>query len=246
VVKREIDQLSELSKQIKGEVSGDLKIAVIPTIAPFLLPLFLQKFADNFPGLQIQVTKQTTAEIMRKLKSRELDMGIISIPVLDADIIETRLYDEPFQYYNSVVNSNKTIPAEEMDVSKLCLLEEGHCMRTQVLNLCDLHKRKLTNKLNFNYKAGSIDSLLRFVKANNATTLLPYLSTVDMPVEERSKLRSISKPVPFRSIGIAVHRHFVKDKVLSALVSCIQEVVKLKLPQDEISGELLMPMKKQG
>jgi LysR family hydrogen peroxide-inducible transcriptional activator len=97
----DIEQLNELVKEIKGEIKGNLSISVIPTIAPYLLPLFMQSFASKFPDLNIKVKEQTTHEIIRNLKSRELDIGIISIPVEDKDIVEHKLYDEPFVFYDA-------------------------------------------------------------------------------------------------------------------------------------------------
>lgn len=242
LIKREIDQLTELTKEIKGEVVGNLTISVIPTIAPFLLPMFLQGFASKFPSLSIQVKEQTTSEIVRQLKSRELDIGILSTPIPDPDLIEIDLYDEPFIFYDSENEGHSKLISSELDVSKLCLLEEGHCMRTQIINLCDMHKMKLKSTLNFDYKAGSIDSLLRFVRANDASTLLPFLSTMDLSKEEQAKLRSFANPVPYRTIGLVVHRHFVKSKILQALKEEILSNVIGVLPKLNGDGAQLSPV----
>lgn len=242
LIKKEIDQLGELTKEIKGEVLGSLSISVIPTIAPFLLPLFLQDFAKKFPNVNIQVKEQTTSEIVRQIKSRELDIGILSTPLLDPDLIEIDLYDEPFVFYDSENSGDEKLISSDLDVSKLCLLEEGHCMRTQVVNLCDIHKMKLKNTLNFDYKAGSIDSLLRFVRANRASTLLPFLSTLDLSKEEEAKLAQFTDPVPYRSIGLVVHRHFVKKRILEALMQSITTEVSKKLPTLKAAGEQLAPL----
>ncbi|MEQ8909838.1 MAG: LysR substrate-binding domain-containing protein [Vicingaceae bacterium] len=241
-INKEIEQLKELGQEIKGEVRGNLTISVIPTIAPFLLPLFLQDFAAKFPNLNIVVKEQTTAEIMRQLKSRDLDIGIISIPVKDEDIEEIKLYDEPFLYYDAGHELKQTVSPESLETTNLCLLEEGHCMRTQVINLCDLHKTNLKNLLNFDYKAGSIDSLLRFVKVNGATTLLPYLATTEFTKTERKHLSSFSDPIPFRSVGLVVHRHFVKDQILEKLKVEVLDKVAPLLPKRELKGEELLPV----
>lgn len=242
LIHREIDQLNELTKEIKGEIKGNLSVSVIPTIAPFLLPRFLQPFATRCPDLNIQVREETTSEILRKIESRELDIGIISIPVDHKDIVEEKLYDEPFVLYDAATTKTQPLHAGDMDTSNLCLLEEGHCMRTQVINLCDAHKMKLNSTLSFEYKAGSIDSLMRFVKANEASTLLPYLATIDLPEEERQKLSAFVEPVPYRTIGLVVHRHFVKRTVFDLLKQSILDAVKKVLPQMELEGEELRPV----
>jgi LysR family hydrogen peroxide-inducible transcriptional activator len=238
----EINSLSEIAKAIRGEVQGNLTLSVIPTIAPYLLPLFLQEFAARFSNLSIKVKEQTTGEIIRQLKSRELDIGIVSIPLNDSDIVELALYDEPFVFYDAGNNEKESISTENLDLSNLCLLEEGHCMRTQVLNLCEMHKMILKNKLNFEYKAGSIDSLMRFVKVNKATTLLPYLSVIGMPQEENSHILRFKTPQPYRSVGLVVHRHFVKNKILEVLKKEITERVSQILPEKSLSGKILLPL----
>lgn len=243
LIDREIDHLKELSSEIKGEVNGDLTISVVPTIAPFLLPLFLQSFAKSFPALNLTVREQTTDEIIRSLKSRDLDIGIISIPTKDESLREIKLYDESFVFYNAAEQFKKLLVTKQLDVSKLCLLEEGHCMRTQVLRLCDLHKKHLKQQLNFDFKAGSIDSLLRFVRANQATTLLPYLSTIDFQEEEKNKLSYFKEPIPYRTVGLVVHRHFAREKVLQELEKSIRQEVNKILPNQHIhKGEMLDPI----
>jgi LysR family hydrogen peroxide-inducible transcriptional activator len=242
VVVREIDHLIELTKEMKGEIKGDLSISVIPTIAPYLLPLFLQRFASQFEHLNIKVKEQTTSEIIRQIKSRELDMGIISIPVNEKDLVEVKLYDEPFVFYDADIESHEKVSVEGLNLNNLCLLEEGHCMRTQVLKLCDAHKKRLSSKLNFEYEAGSIDSLLRFVRANGASTLLPLLSTLDLPESEHRHISPFAAPIPFRTVGIVVHKHFVKKRLLKLLQANLLENVGAVLKNTELEGEQLLPV----
>jgi LysR family hydrogen peroxide-inducible transcriptional activator len=242
IIINDIDQLKELAKEVKGEIIGNLTLSVIPTIAPFLLPLFLQDFAAKFPNLKILVKEETTGEIIRKLKSRELDIGILSIPIQDKDLTEIKLYDEPFVFFDAGKSANSQVSINKIDVANLCMMEEGHCMRTQVIKLCDLTKKQLDSKLNFEYKAGSIDSLLRFVKANHATTLLPYLAVADFSEQEKMHVGYFSSPVPYRSVGLAVHRHFVKKKLLEILEKEILSKVAIHLHGKEITGEQLAPV----
>ncbi|MEZ4798214.1 MAG: LysR substrate-binding domain-containing protein [Flavobacteriales bacterium] len=241
-ISKEIESLDEIANQLKGEVKGKLNIAVIPTIAPFLLPLFLPDFAEKFPNLNIEVKEHTTEEIMRLIKSRDLDIGIISIPVNDKEIVEHHLYDEPFVFYDTAHKHKKKADVKDLDLSNLCLLEEGHCMRTQVLELCDYHNKQLINKLNFKYKAGSIDSLLRFVNASKASTLLPYLAAIDLTEKEKRRVSHFVEPVPFRSVGLVVHTHFVKKKVLELLQVEIQSKILPLLPKVSSKAQMLNPV----
>ncbi len=223
-------------------MKGTLSLSVIPTIAPFLLPLFLQDFAAKFPNLNIKVREETTNEIIKKLKSRELDIGILSVPLEDKELIEVKLYDEPFVFFDVKETSTKNISIKKMNMQNLCLMEEGHCMRTQVLQLCDLNQKQMYSKLNFEYKAGSIDSLLRFVKAHEASTLLPFLAVHDFSKQDRLHLSQFSKPAPYRAVGLVVHRHFVKKKLLEILQKDIVSSVSSILDKIDIKGEKLLPV----
>ena len=100
IISKEIDNLDEIVKEIKGEIKGEISISVIPTIAPYLIPLFITQFAAKYPQLRIQVKEEQTAEIIRNLKQRTLDIGIVSIPIKDKDLLEFPLYNEPFVYFS--------------------------------------------------------------------------------------------------------------------------------------------------
>jgi LysR family hydrogen peroxide-inducible transcriptional activator len=242
LVTNQIDHLKELVREIKGEIKGNLSLSVIPTIAPFLLPLFLHDFASSFPNLNIQVREETTAEIQRKLKLRELDIGIVSIPLLDKELTEIKLYDEPFLFYDVTNTHGKNLSATSLKTENLYLMEEGHCMRTQVLQFCNEKDKTNHSKLNFEFKAGSIDSLLRFVKANHGSTLIPYLATHHFMDQDRIHVSNFTQPVPFRTVGIVVHRHFVKKKLLKSLQQIIVQKIANKLPENLMNGKILYPV----
>lgn len=238
----ELEQLRELGRSIKGEVKGKLSISVIPTIAPYLLPMFVQDFASRFPDLHIRVKEETTAEILRQIKSRDLDIGILSVPLNDKEILELELYEEPFLFYDASRNLKKEVTISKIDATKLCLMEEGHCMRTQVTRFCDMNRGFFARQLNFEFKAGSIDSLLRFVRSNKASTLLPFLSTLDLLKEEKQHLCEFNSPVPYRRVGLVVHRHFVKKNLLQALQKEIREKVAEQMPLKIRKGNMLEPV----
>lgn len=243
LIRTNFSQLEEMTQEIRGEIQGKLTLSVIPTIAPFLLPLFLPSFVAQHPQLHIEIREETTDEILRKLKSRELDIGILSTPLYEKDILEYPLYDEPFLLYDQEIQSREPIQIKKLAFNQLCLLEEGHCMRTQVLNLCEIHKNKINTKLNFDYKAGSIDSLLRFVKASNASTLLPYLAAKELTKADAKHVHPFAEPIPMRTIGLVVHQHFVKKKLLTQLIKAIQASVLHLLPPSKEHVQRLEPRK---
>lgn len=193
----EINHLNEIVKEIKGEIKGKIIIGCIPTVAPFLLPLFLKDFSDKFPDVTIEVREKTTEEIIRQLKSRELDIGILSSPLNEIEIVEEHLYNESFIYFDtSKENSEQKVEVRDLDFDNFWLLEEGHCMRDQVLDICNLSQSDLNTTANINFKSGSIDSLLRFVKSTNGKTIVPLLSLIDFPENDKKHLNFFLRQYP--------------------------------------------------
>ncbi len=226
IISKEIDNLHEVVSELKGEIKGSIKIGVIPTISPYLLPLFLNDFVNQFPAVQFEISELTTDKITELITTRDLDIGILSTPLNLPEIREVHLYNEPFLIYDRLKKPGKSRSAiSDLDFSRLWLLDEGHCMRTQVESICGLKNKRDINQ-NLEYKSGSIDTLMKFVKSNNGITLLPYLATMDFSEEDRKQLSKIQDPVPVRSIGLVVHQHFVKNNILELLKKDILRVVQ--------------------
>jgi LysR family hydrogen peroxide-inducible transcriptional activator len=240
---KEVETLQNTVQELKGEMAGDLQIGVIPTVAPYLLPLFLSEFAGQFPKLKITVQEMTTTEIQKSLKSRSLDIGIAALPLNDSELREIPLYEEPFLIFDCFSqdsdNLNRTI--EDISLSHLLLLEEGHSFRTQVEQICNLSKLKVSEQRNFEFKAGSIDSLVRFAKSYKGITLLPQMASLGLSKEDQEFVKAFAPPVPIRSVGIMVHKHFVKKRIIEALQRIISEAVSTKLKRN-VSGELVKPV----
>ncbi|MFY8191179.1 MAG: LysR substrate-binding domain-containing protein [Bacteroidia bacterium] len=241
-IKKEIDSLNALTQEIKGEVKGGLSVSVIPTIAPYILPLVLRSFSQKFPKLELSVREQTTEEIIRLVKSRQLDIGIVSTPLNEKELVEHHLYDEPFVFFTEIGSGQKPIKTTQLETNNLCLLEEGHCMRAQVLELCNIQLKKNSKTENFKYSAGSIDSLMKFVLANKMDTLLPYLAAVELPSKEQKKIVEFAEPIPYRSVGIVVHKHFVRKKILQALKHEIIDKICPNLPKISKEDRQLQPI----
>jgi LysR family hydrogen peroxide-inducible transcriptional activator len=161
--------------------------------------------------------------------------------LIDKEIFEIKLYDEPFVYYDALNISKGNFSIKSNISERICLMDEGHCMRTQMLELCNLSKKKLKSVLNIEYKAGSIDGLTRFVKSNKLTTLLPYLSVLNFTKDESKHVSAFESPTPYRTVGLIVNRHFVKRRILDKLKSKIIEKVSEHLPSIYSEGQLLSP-----
>jgi LysR family hydrogen peroxide-inducible transcriptional activator len=202
----------------------------------------LRSFSQKLPKLELSVREQTTEEIIRLVKSRQLDIGIVSTPLHEKELVEHHLYNEPFVYYTEMGSIQKTIKTNQLETKNLCLLEERHCMRAQALELCNIQLKKRNKIENFKYSAGSIDSLMKFVLANKMDTLLPYLAAIDLPATEQNKIVQFAAPVPYRSVGIVVHKHFVRKQILSILKQEIKAKIDPKLPSIGRKDKQLQPI----
>lgn len=241
IVLNEIDSLNNVVQELKGKMTGELKIGIIPTIAPYLLPLFLTKFAAKFPDVNIVIKELTTAQIKDGLKVRTIDVGLLALPLNDNELIEYDLYEEPFLAYDCRGEvTPKTVSVEDLDYSKLWLLQEGHCLRTQVFQICELSNKSPKNEINFEFESGSMGSLMSFTKASKGITIIPYLASVNFSDAEQENLVEFKSPAPVRSVGLLTNKFFVKKQLLNELQSVIKESVKGLIPFGD--GEIMKPV----
>jgi LysR family hydrogen peroxide-inducible transcriptional activator len=232
----EAANLKKLVAQQKGAISGDLRIGIIPTLAPYLLPLFLSQFLKDYPLLKLKISELTTDEIVAKLNSQQLDAGILATPLKIPSIQEHPLFYEQFVVYASQnerkVMKKKYVLAEDIDVNRLWLLEEGHCLRSQVVNLCEL-KRKESLLQNLDYEAGSIETLRKMVDMNSGITILPELAIRDLSKQQLENIRYFKSPAPVREISIVTYRYFVKSHLIEAL----RKEILLAIPKGMLSQD---------
>lgn len=221
----EADMMQQLIQQEKNIVAGTLKIGIIPTLAPYLLPQFLQSFIKQFPQLHLSIHELTTDNIIKQLKNGSLDAGIMATPLNIAELKESFLFNEEFVAYVSrkekLFNKKYLLPGD-IDVHNVWLLEEGHCLRNQVMNLCALQKDASMEK-HFDYAAGSIETLKRFVDKNGGITLLPELATYDMSSTKKNMLRYFKSPAPVREISLVTLKIYTKTKLIKILKQNIIE-----------------------
>ncbi|SKB55767.1 LysR family transcriptional regulator, hydrogen peroxide-inducible genes activator [Parapedobacter luteus] len=219
VVLTESRKINELVQLKKGELEGELRIGVIPTIAPYLLPRVLGNFMQKFPKLQLQIWEYTTEKIVRELKVNLLDCGVLSTPVYDTALVERPLFYEPFVAYispKSALIKKKEVTPEDVLEDKLWLLTEGHCMRGQVLNICQ-RKRSMDPDGTLAYNTGSVETLKRMVDSNSGTTILPELSIDDFDEDQLGRVRYFKSPEPVREISLVTTHNFLKRQAIDAL-----------------------------
>ena len=233
IVIKETARFKEMVNEESNRIKGELRIGIIPTLAPYLLPLFLRKFLTKYPDIKIQISEFTTLAIIEKIKLNQLDAGILAIPLYEPDLIEMPLFHEEFVIYSSHKAGRfkkKYLLPEELNADQLWLLEEGHCLRNQVINLCEL-KVNERNIHQFDLSASSIATLKKVVDMNEGITVLPYLSLSDLSKKQMKNVRYFKPPVPIRKIGLVSFRYFIKEKMLEALKT---EILK-SLPAEMLS-----------
>jgi len=213
----------------KGILTGELRIGIIPTLAPYLLPLFIQPFTKKYPGVKLIINEMMTDLIISRLREGKIDAGILVTPLQENGIREHILFYEEMMAYvskkNEVYEKTYLLP-QDIDPNKLWLLEEGHCFRSQIVNLCELRKISKEGS-HFEYEAGSIETLRRMVELNDGITIIPELATLDMPLRQTQLIRHFKRPVPMREVSLVVHRNYVKEK----LIEVLKEEILQKVPE---------------
>lgn len=233
----ERDLLLEITHHKKDEVSGFLRLGIIPTLAPYLLPLFVNSFIKKFPLVKLQVTELNTTSLVQKVKEGSIDAGILVTPLQDNSVQEEPLFYEEMVAYvsksNSAYQKNYVLPGD-IDPNKLWLLEEGHCFRSQIANLCEL-KRKSNQGSSFEYEAGSFETLRRMVDLYDGVTVLPELALSGLSPRQKDQVKKFRQPTPVREVSMIVRRAYLKRKLLEALKSEILQCVPEKLKKNKNS-----------
>jgi LysR family hydrogen peroxide-inducible transcriptional activator len=217
-VVHESKRLKELVHEEQGELKGELRIGVIPTLAPYLLPLFMNSFLEKYPSVKLKISEFTTDQIIHKLEQHNLDAGLLSTPLNRPSLAEDPLFYEQFVVYASSdekILKKKFVLAKDIDVNRLCLLEEGHCLRSQVFNLCELRNNEQEFR-QLDFETGSIETLKRIVEVNQGITILPMLALKTMTAKQKQNIRYFKAPVPVREIGLVTYRYFVKEKLIQS------------------------------
>lgn len=219
----------ELVAQLKGDISGVIKLAIIPTLAPYLLHLFIRRFLEKYPNVKLDVQEMVTEEIIKKLKNDELDLGIVVTPLHEPGIIEKTMFYEKFYAYLSKDHEllkDEFFNPEKVKKEDFWILQQGHCFRDQVINLCD---QALSGHKNFHYESGSLEGLKNMVNRYQGVTLLPELATYELSDEEKMRLRPFAGKSPTREVSIILNRSFLKQKLVELLFQEITEAIPVEM-----------------
>ncbi|WP_160069222.1 hydrogen peroxide-inducible genes activator [Sphingobacterium bovisgrunnientis] len=227
IVLMESKKINEILQEKKGELEGELRVGVIPTVAPYLLPDVITAFLKKYPKVKLQIWEYTTERIVHELKQGLLDCGILSTPLTESNILETPIFYETFVAYvseKSNLYQKKVLSTDDIGEEKLWLLNEGHCMRGQVLNICN-YKHNYGSEGTFEYNTGSVETLKRMVDINSGITILPELSIMSYNEDELAHVRYFKAPEPVREISVVTTQNFVKKQAVNTLINEILEIV---------------------
>lgn len=231
----ERDTLTDSVQLRKGILAGELRVGIIPTLAPYLLPLFIPSFTSKHPAIKLMINELTTENIIERLKEGRIDAGILVTPLNEPGIREQVLFYEEMLAYISPKNAayKKTyVLPQDIDPNKLWLLEEGHCFRTQIANLCQLRKASVEGS-HFEYEAGSLETLRRLVELNDGITILPELATLELSAKQKNLVRRFKNPVPMREVSIVIHRDFLKKRMIDVLENEIIDAIPEKISRNK-------------
>ena len=227
IIVDESNRINDIVDQQKGFIGGDFRLGIIPTILPTLLPLFLKVFLKKYPKVNLIIEELTTEDIIRKLTEGHLDAGIAATPLENAAIKERVLYYEPFIGFvneDHRLFDEKQLSIEDLDIDDILLLEDGHCFKENVINLCNSIKKEIPG--HFKIESGSFETLVKLTKEGLGMTLLPYLHTLDLTERDKHYLRSFENPAPSREISLIYHRSQLKIHLIEVLKSTIDATIR--------------------
>jgi LysR family hydrogen peroxide-inducible transcriptional activator len=232
IVLLETSKIQEVVNSHSNIISGQLKIGIIPTVAPYLVPLFLEKFLEKYPKIEVSIDELQTRMIIDKLRKDEIDIAMLATPLNKNDLIEKPLYYEPFVGYvapSHRLYKKKKITAKDLSLADMWVLNEGHCFRGQTLQICGDGEVIDNHMLHFG--SGNLGMLKKLVDRNFGMTLIPYLSALEVKKTSKSDmLREFENPAPTREISLVYRREYFKKNMITALekviLSCLPEDLK--------------------
>ena len=235
MVLKQSDEINNIVKDHKNQVSGMLRVGIIPTLAPYLLPIFIGRYKRKYPNIFIKIVEQTTENIVNLLNKDLIDVGILVTPLKEEKINEKPIfYEEMLIYANSGhrLHKQKEITLKDIATPEIWLLSDGHCFRDQVINLCSF-LGTTDSTLPFHFEAGSLETLMNIIDREGGITLIPELAKVGMSEKRLENVESFTNFKPLREVSLVYSRHFAKHKLINLLWREIREDIPAELQDDK-------------
>ncbi|WP_333666865.1 LysR substrate-binding domain-containing protein [Flavobacterium sp.] len=240
----EADRIQDIVDQQKGFIGGEFRLGIIPTVMPTLLPMFLNNFIKKYPKVKLIIEELNTNDIIEKLKNGHLDAAIAATPLEEEKIKEIVLYFEPFVAYipeNNSAYQKKEIEIDDLNIDEILLLQDGHCFRDGILNLCK--NQNQNEKNHFQIESGSFETLIKLADEGLGITLLPYLHTLDLNEKDTLKLKHFVEPKPAREVSLIFPKNELKIHIIDALRTTISGVVKGAIAFQNV--QIISPLQKK-
>lgn len=223
----EAGRIKDIVDQDKGFIGGDFTLGIIPTVMPTLLPMFLRTFINKYPKVNLIIKEQSTESIIKNIRDGHLDAAIAATPLEIEYLVERPLYYEPFVGYipqDHRLRDIKELTVADLDVSDILLLQDGHCFRDGVLNLCKAPEK--LGEEHFKLQSGSFETLVNLSNEGLGMTLLPYLNSMELNTVNKKNITYFKEPSPAREVSIIYHKNELKIQITEALKDVITSVVK--------------------
>jgi len=221
------DEILEIIKEFNQNISGVVRIGIIPTLAPYLLPRFAGPFKKKYPEVQFMIREMVTDRIAAELMRDELDAGIFVTPYNDGRLKEWPLFYEEMKIYASSGHrllEKQQVLVKDVETPEIWLLSDGHCFRDQVINLCSIPELP-ESELPFEFEGGSLETLMKIIDKEGGFTLLPELAVLELSESRQTQVKSFGNYTPLREVSLVFSRHFVKERLLKLLFEEIRASV---------------------
>lgn len=229
--------IEDLASMQDSELRGTFRIGIIPTVAPYLLPLFLRNFREKYPDVHLIFEEVVTDELLDLLDQDYLDIGVIATPPDRGNIFAEDLYYEPFLGYVSEdhpLAQKERLSVDDLEVSNLWLLNEGHCFRDQTVQLCKKFRKDKLDDLKIEFESGNLETLKQLVEQNFGMTLLPYLAKNQIDDQcAKAHLRYFDDPIPRRKVRIVYGREYLKQNIIEAFKNEMMSVLPEELKKED-------------
>jgi len=240
----EANRIKDIVDQDKGFIGGEFTLGIIPTIMPTLLPLFLKAFINKYPKVNLIIKEQSTENLIKNLQDGQIDAAIAATPLEIEFIKERPLYYEPFVGYvppqHRLGNTEKISP-ENLNIDDVLLLQDGHCFRDGVINLCKASKNNTEE--HFQLQSGSFETLVNLADEGLGMTLLPYLNTLELDKNKKQNLKHFKDPSPAREVSLIYHKKELKMQITEALHDVISGVVRGAIAFQDV--KIISPVQKK-
>ncbi len=239
----EAERIKDIVDQEKGFIGGDFTLGIIPTVMPTLLPMFLKTFITRYPKVNLIIKEQGTERMIQSIQDGHLDAAIAATPLEIEFIKERPLYYEPFVGYvpaNHRLGSTKKLQPSDLEVNDVLLLQDGHCFRDGVINLCQAPRN--VKEDHFQLQSGSFETLINLANEGLGMTLLPFLNTLELDTEKSKNLRYFNDPSPAREVSLIYHKNELKIQIIQALHDVISSVVRGAIAFQDV--KIISPLNK--